>query len=98
MSDEKRAIEETHRKVIEKLRDDLAEARSVCSLAWQRFCAERVWAFDPMQDPVATLKHHLTEGSFFFAPPRLPAEAEVEHRKQCPREFGHEGFCATRSG
>lgn len=56
---------EAETRMTEKERD---EARAVCSLAWQRFCAERAWAFDPAQDPVATLKAHLTPGTIFYEP------------------------------
>lgn len=49
----------------EKAEADAARAEAACALAWQRMCAERAWAFDPIIDPVEALLSRLDPKSLF---------------------------------
>lgn len=54
-----------HMSVAEALRER-DEARAACTLAWQRICAERMWAYDPAMDPVEALRSRLDPESAFY--------------------------------
>lgn len=52
--------------IIAALVKERDEARAACTLAWQRICAERRWAYDPAMDPVEALRSRLDPGSVFY--------------------------------
>lgn len=53
-------------RIIAALVKERDEARAACTLAWQRICAERRWAYDPAMDPVKALSSRLDPESAFY--------------------------------